>query len=73
MRIVGIDETDHARGHISWISPVARALIKAREGDRVALVTPGGREEIDILEVRYEEIPMDPFVPATSAWRPNAG
>jgi len=72
VRIVGIDETDHARGLISWISPVARALIKAREGDSVALVTPGGREEIDILEVRYEEIPMDPFEPATSAWRPNA-
>ncbi len=72
VRIVGLDETDHSRGHISWISPVARALIKAREGDSVALVTPGGREEIDILEVRYEEIPMDPFVPATSAWRPNA-
>ncbi len=38
-----------------------------------ALVTPGGREELEILEVRYEEIPMDPFKPATSAWRPNAG
>ena len=73
VRIVGIDETDHARGLISWISPVARALIKAREGDTVALVTPGGREEIDVLEVRYEEIAMEPFVPATNAWRPNAG
>jgi transcription elongation factor GreB len=72
VRIVGLDETDHARGYISWISPVARALIKAREGDSVSLVTPGGREEIDILEVRYEEIPMDPFAPSTSAWRPNA-
>jgi transcription elongation factor GreB len=72
VRIVGIDETDHARGYISWISPVARALIKAREGDSVALVTPGGREEIEILEVRYEEIPMDPFAPAVSTWRPNA-
>jgi len=73
VRIVGLDETDHARGHISWISPVARALIKAREGDSVTLLTPGGREELEILEVRYEEIPMDPFAPATSAWRPNAG
>ncbi len=72
VRIVGLDETDHARGYISWISPVARALIKAREGDSVSLVTPGGREEIDILEVRYEEIPMDPFAPSTSVWRPNA-
>jgi transcription elongation factor GreB len=72
VRIVGLDETDHARGLISWISPVARALIKAREGDTVALATPGGREELEILEVRYEEIPMDPFEPAESAWRPNA-
>jgi transcription elongation factor GreB len=72
VRIVGLDETDHARGLISWISPVARALIKAREGDSVALATPGGREQLDILEVRYEEIPMAPFVPARSAWSPNA-
>ncbi len=72
VRIVGLDETDHARGYISWISPVARALIKAREGDTVPLVTPGGREELEILEVRYEEIPMDPFVPAHSSWAPNA-
>src|SRR5690606_26826469 len=43
VRIVGLDETDHAKGHISWVSPVARALIKARDGDTVALVTPGGR------------------------------
>ena len=72
VRIVGLDETDLGRGHISWISPVARALIKAREGDTVALVTPGGREELEILEVRYEEIPMPPFVPQKSAWSPNA-
>jgi len=72
VRIVGLDETDLGRGHISWISPVARALIKAREGDTVALVTPGGREELEILEVRYEEIPMPPFVPQKGAWSPNA-
>ena len=72
VRIVGLDETDLGRGHISWISPVARALIKAREGDTVALVTPGGREELEILEVRYEEIPMPPFEPQKSAWSPNA-
>jgi transcription elongation factor GreB len=72
VRIVGLDETDLGRGYISWISPVARALIKAREGDTVSLVTPGGREELEILEVRYEEIPIDPFVPPTSAWAPNA-
>jgi transcription elongation factor GreB len=51
--IVGIDETDTARGYISWISPMARALIKAREGDTVTLRTPGGVEEIEILAVRY--------------------
>ena len=72
VRIVGLDETDLGRGHISWISPVARALIKAREGDTVALVTPGGREELEILEVRYEEIPMPPFEPQKCAWSPNA-
>ena len=72
VRIVGVDETDLGKGYISWISPVARALIKARESDTVTLTTPGGREELEILEVRYEEIPMAPFVPATSLWRPNA-
>jgi transcription elongation factor GreB len=72
VRIVGVDETDLGKGYISWISPVARALIKARESDTVTLATPGGREELEILEVRYEEIPMAPFVPATSLWRPNA-
>jgi transcription elongation factor GreB len=54
--IVGIDETDAAKGRVSWISPVARALLKAREGDRVTLRTPAGAEEIEILEVRYEPI-----------------
>jgi len=72
VRIVGLDETDLGRGYVSWVSPVARALIKAREGDTVTLVTPAGREDIDILEVRYEEIPIDPFSPAASTWRPNA-
>jgi len=72
VRIVGLDETDLGQGYISWISPVARALIKARDGDTVSLVTPGGREELEILEVRYEEIPMAPFVPAKSFWSPNA-
>lgn len=51
--IVGLDEVNPARGRVSWISPVARALIKAREGDRVTLRTPSGPEEIEILEVRY--------------------
>jgi transcription elongation factor GreB len=54
--IVGVDETDSPRNHISWISPMAKALIKAREGDTVTLRTPGGVEELEILEVRYDRI-----------------
>ena len=54
--IVGVDEVDPARGRVSWISPVAKALLKAREGDKVALKTPGGTEELEILEVRYDPI-----------------
>ena len=54
--IVGVDEIDTARGYISWVSPMARALLKAREGDTVTLNTPGGVEELDILEVRYERL-----------------
>ena len=72
MDIVGIDETDPGKHYVSWISPVARALIKAREGDTVNLHTPAGDEEIEILEVRYEEIPMTPFRPMKSNWTPNA-
>jgi transcription elongation factor GreB len=55
--IVGIDEIDTARGYISWISPMARALLKAREGDTVVVRTPGGTEEVDVLAVRY--VPLD--------------
>ena len=51
--IVGMDEVDLDIGHVSWISPIARALIKAREGDTVPLRTPAGVEQIDILEVKY--------------------
>src|SRR5436190_9573131 len=50
--IVGIDEIDTARGYVSWVSPMARALIKAREGDMVTLTTPGGVEQLEILHVR---------------------
>lgn len=52
-RIVGQDELDPAKGYISWISPLARALMKKGEGDTVRLQTPGGEEEYEILEVRY--------------------
>jgi transcription elongation factor GreB len=51
--IVGVDEVDLDIGHVSWISPVARALIKAKIGDTVALHTPVGIQQIDILDVRY--------------------
>jgi transcription elongation factor GreB len=51
--ILGIDEADSAQGQVSWISPIARALLKAREGDAVKLVTPLGAQEIEVLEVRY--------------------
>jgi len=51
--IVGQDEIDPVRGHISWISPVARALNKAYAGDMVTLKTPAGNEELEVIEVRY--------------------
>ena len=54
--IVGVDETDVARGRISWISPLARAIIKAREGDSVRFQSPVGMREIEIVAVRYETI-----------------
>ena len=54
--IVGVDEADASRGRISWISPLARALIKAREGDSVRFQSPAGVREIDILEVLYRSI-----------------
>ena len=53
--IVGIDEVDLDRGHVSWISPVARALLKAKIGDTVTLMTPAGPQPIDVLDVRYPE------------------
>lgn len=55
--IVGMDEVDPARGRVSWIAPVAKALLKAREGDVVTLRTPGGVEELEVLEIRYDELP----------------
>lgn len=55
--IVGIDEADATRGRIAWISPMARALLKAREGDTVSVQTPEGKREVEIVEVRYVAIP----------------
>jgi transcription elongation factor GreB len=51
--IVGVDEVDTKRGHVSWISPIARALLKKRNGDVATLSTPTGEQEIEILKVRY--------------------
>jgi len=51
--IVGADEVDPAQGRVSWISPIAKALLKAREGDTVLLRSPAGEEQIEVLEVRY--------------------
>jgi transcription elongation factor GreB len=54
--IVGTDEVDPARRRVSWVSPVARALIKARAGDTVTVATPSGPEELEVLEIRYEDL-----------------
>jgi transcription elongation factor GreB len=59
--VVGADEVDLDRHYISWVSPLARALMKSKPGDRVVLRAPGGTEELDVLDVRYERIAMDPF------------
>ena len=57
--IVGVDEIDTARGYISWVSPMARALLKAREGDMVTVRTPGGVEELEVTSVRYVPLATD--------------
>jgi transcription elongation factor GreB len=59
--IVGADEVDLNRNQISWMSPLARAMMKSGPGDRVVLHAPGKTEPLQILEVRYERIPMEPF------------
>ena len=59
--IVGADEVDLDRNHISWVSPLGRALMRSAEGDSVVLDAPGGKEHLKILEVRYERITVEPF------------
>ena len=59
--IVGLDEVDLDRNHISWMSPLARALMKSGPGDHVVLHAPGTTEQLQILEVRYERIPVKAF------------
>jgi transcription elongation factor GreB len=76
--VVGLDEVDLDRNHISWLSPLARALMKSGPGDRVVLHAPSGREQLQILDVRYERIPVKPFseppgAEAAPKARPGAG
>ena len=59
--IVGTDEVDLDRNHISWVSPLGRALLKSAAGDHVVLHAPGGTEYLDVLEVGYERISVEPF------------
>ena len=61
VRIVGIDEIDLARRYISWMSPLARALMKAAPGDRVVVRAPTKTQHLEILDVEYVPIPMEPF------------
>ncbi len=59
--IVGTDEVDLARNHVSWVSPLGRALLKSAPGDSVVLHAPGGTEYLDVLEVFYASIAVEPF------------
>ncbi|MPZ45665.1 MAG: transcription elongation factor GreB [Betaproteobacteria bacterium] len=54
--IVGMDEVDPARNRVSWIAPISRALLKARAGEVVSFQSPRGREEIEIIDVRYQAL-----------------
>jgi transcription elongation factor GreB len=72
--VVGLDEVDLDRTHISWLSPLARALMKCGVGDRVVLHAPGGTEQLQILEVRYQRIVVQPFSePPGAEVAPTAG
>ena len=55
-QIVGVDETDFARGRISWVSPLARALLKSREGETVRFQSPAGWRELEVVTVEYRSI-----------------
>src|SRR5215831_9496964 len=59
--IVGTDEVDLSRGHISWVSPLGRALMKSSADDEVVLQAPGGTENLTVLDVCYERIAVEPF------------
>jgi transcription elongation factor GreB len=71
--IVGTDEVDLERNHISWVSPLGRALMKSEEGDRVVLQAPGGTTYLTVLEVSYQRIPVEPFREPLGAEASNNG
>ncbi len=53
--IKGVDEADNLQNEVSWVAPIARALLKSRVGDEITLMTPGGQEHLEVIEVRYPE------------------
>ena len=63
--IVGIDEADPTKGWISWVSPLARALLKLREGDIARFASPLGARELEVVEVVYQTLAVPPFTPET--------
>jgi transcription elongation factor GreB len=71
--IVGADEVDLGRNYISWVSPLARALMKSGPGDSVVLHAPGATEELEVLDVRYEHIAVDPFTEPPGAESASKG
>ena len=75
--VVGADEVDLDRSHISWLSPLGRALMKSGPGDSVVLRAPGGTERLQVIDVRYERIPMEPYTEPPGAEaappRPRSG
>lgn len=63
--IVGIDEADPTKGWISWVSPLAKALLKLREGDIARFASPLGERELEVVEVVYQTLSVTPFTPET--------
>ena len=59
--IVGQDEVGLHRNYVSWVSPLAKALMRATVGDKVVLRAPGGTKQLEIVDVSYHEIPIEPF------------
>jgi transcription elongation factor GreB len=73
VRIVGVDEVDLNRRYVSWMSPLARALMKSGPGDRVILRAPKKTAHLEIVDVEYTSIPMDPFREPPGAESARAG